>query len=124
MEAMRALFLGFPRRYGNRNRQIWPHRASPGRLVAMQNRCEVCENFRPGAEFGDRYRVVAVKFDVRHVHLCVGHKKIAENSGVKSFEELRSLYGSGQRSFVPRRGSSSAIASEHRKGRGRRATDR
>lgn len=89
----------------------------------MENRCEVCEGFRPGAEFGDRYRVVEVQFDVRRVHLCVGHKKIAENSGVTSFEELRALYGTGRRSFVPRRGVGPVVAGDARQGRGRRATD-
>ena len=53
----------------------------------MQNRCEVCENFRPRAEFGGSYKVVEVLFDARPVHLCVGHAKIAQNSGVTSFTE-------------------------------------
>lgn len=72
----------------------------------MKHGCEVCDGFRPGAEFGESYRVVEVRFDVRSVHLCVAHARIAENSGVKSFEELREIYGEGRRSFIPRRGAS------------------
>ncbi len=124
IEATRRFLTGFPRRYGKKHRQSCPTRLRPGTLAAMENRCEVCENFHPGAEFGGRYRVVEVEFDMRRVHLCVGHKKIAENSGVTSFEELRALYGTGRRSFVPRRGNSSAIAGDKRQGRGRRVSDR
>jgi len=89
----------------------------------MKSRCEVCENFRPGAEFGDRYRVVEVPFDARPVQLCVGHQKIAENSGVTSFEELRELFGTGRRSYVPRRGKCSESIKDQRRGPGRRAND-
>jgi len=84
----------------------------------MQPRCEVCENFRPDAEFGDAYRVVEVQFDVRPVHLCGAHAKIAQSSGVTSFEGLRELYGEARRSFVPRRGRNATHASA-----GRRAGD-
>lgn len=89
----------------------------------MEDRCEVCENFHPGAEFGGHYRVVEVMFDARPVHLCVGHHKIAQNSGVKSFEELRELFGTGRRSFVPRRGRRLQVFDDQRWGVGRRATD-
>ncbi len=89
----------------------------------MRNCCEVCENFRPGAEFGDGYRVVEVPFDVRWVHLCIGHARIAENSGVTSFEQLRELYGSGRRSFIPRRGRGTSSVNEKRRSPGRRASD-
>lgn len=89
----------------------------------MQPRCEVCENFRPGAEFGDAYRVVEVQFDVRPVHLCVGHAKIAQNSDVTSFEGLRELFGKGRRSFVPRRGLRATKTNEKRSSAGRRASD-
>jgi hypothetical protein len=85
----------------------------------MNHVCEVCASFRPGAEFGPSYRVVMVQFDVRPVHLCVAHARIAESSGVKSFEALRELYGEdgeGRRSFVPRRAEP--------RGTGRRASDR
>jgi hypothetical protein len=81
----------------------------------MKHVCEVCQGFRPGAEYGETYQVTLVQFDVRAVHLCVAHARIAKNSDVKSFEELRDLYGDGRRSFVPRR---FAL----RRG-GRRATD-
>ena len=86
------------------------------RLERAEPRCEVCEGLRPGAEYGERYRVVEVAFDARTVRLCVAHARIAEGSGVKSFEDLRELYGEGRRSFVPRRGI-------ERPGSGRRATD-
>lgn len=33
-----------------------------------------------------------------------GHARIAQNSNVTSFEQLRALYGAGRRSHVPRRG--------------------
>ena len=90
----------------------------------MQHRCEVCESFRPGATFGDRYRVVKVQLDVRAVHLCTAHARIAESSGVKSFEELREIYGEeGRRSYVPRRGPSTSPAHGKRTSAGRRASD-
>ena len=89
----------------------------------MQNRCEVCENFRPEAEFGGRYKVVKVLFDVRPVQLCVGHAKIALNSGATSFEALRELYGTGRRSYVPRRGRNVATTDNQRRSPGRRASD-
>ncbi len=90
----------------------------------MRQRCEVCENFRPDVEYeGDR-RTVTVPLDVRAVRLCIGHARIAQNSGVTSFEALRELYGEGRRSFVPRR-SPSAIpaADDRRQSIGRRARD-
>jgi len=90
----------------------------------MRERCEVCENFRPDVEFeGDRNTVV-VTLDTRSVRLCVGHARIAQRSGVTSFEALRELYGSGRRSFVPRRGRDGAAAGdEKRRSPGRRASD-
>jgi hypothetical protein len=69
----------------------------------MKEECEVCASFRPGAEFGEGYRVVKVQFDVRAVHLCVAHARIAESSGATTFDALRDLFGEGRRSFVPRR---------------------
>jgi len=89
----------------------------------MEHSCEVCDNFRPRAEFGSQYRVVEVSFDVRPVHLCVGHARIAENSEVTSFAELRQLYGSGRRSFVPRRQPGSLVGNGKTRSQGRRATD-
>ena len=81
----------------------------------MKHRCEVCASFRPDADFGATYRVIEVSFAERAVHLCVAHARIAENTGVTSFEGLREIYGEGRRSFVPRRGPSRTS--------GRRATD-
>jgi hypothetical protein len=69
-------------------------------------------------------KLVDMKLGVRTVTLCRGHALIAENSGVRTFEGLRELYGSGRRSYVPRRRSLEGLAeSEHRLGRGRRASD-
>ena len=90
----------------------------------MHQRCEVCEGFRPEASLRPR-KLVEVPFDVRNVVLCAGHARIAENSGVTSFEALRELYGSGRRSYVPRRApSSEAPANDQRRSVGRRASDR
>lgn len=91
----------------------------------MRERCEVCESFRPDVEFpGDR-NTTLVPFDVRPVRLCVGHARIAENSGVRTFEGLRELYGSGRRSFVPRRSTNTPTSfGAKRENPGRRATDR
>ena len=89
----------------------------------MEHSCEVCDNFRPRAEFGSQYRVVEVSFDVRPVHLCVGHARIAENSDVSSFEGLRELYGSGRRSFVPRRTPGALVGNGKMRSPGRRVTD-
>lgn len=69
-------------------------------------------------------KLVELKLDTRSVTLCRGHALIAENSGVKTFEALRELYGSGRRSYVPRRRSTEpSPGSEQRLGRGRRAAD-
>jgi len=82
----------------------------------MLPRCEVCENFRPGVELeGDR-RTLTVRFEERPVTICVGHARIAERSGVQTFDGLREYYGRGRRSFVPRRG-------PERRGTGRRVSD-
>jgi hypothetical protein len=90
----------------------------------MRQRCEVCENFRPDVEFAGDRKTVMVPFDVRPVRLCAGHARIAQNSGVTSFEGLRELYGAGRRSFVPRRSESTPTAfGEKRDSPGRRASD-
>ena len=89
----------------------------------MSHICEVCETFRPEAVQSDE-KLVYVEFPTRTVRLCVGHALIAENHGVSSFEELRDLYGSGRRSFVPRRGIEHFESSdEKRRSTGRRAND-
>lgn len=89
----------------------------------MQHCCEVCESFRPGAHFGSNYRVVEVQLDVRTVHLCIGHARIAENSGVSTFDDLRELYGEGRRSFVPRRDPFVLSDGAASRSSGRRKTD-
>lgn len=69
-------------------------------------------------------KLVEVTLDGRSVTLCRGHALIAENSGVRTFVGLRELYGSGRRSFVPRRSAAEGTPrSEQRLGRGRRAAD-
>ena len=89
----------------------------------MRRCCEVCEAFRPSAELETGQRLVEVSFAQRSVWLCVGHARIAENSGVKSFSALRALYGRGRRSFVPRRGPDTVFQYEQRENPGRRAGD-
>jgi hypothetical protein len=71
----------------------------------MQQRCEVCENFRPEGDLKAGRTLEAVKYGARLVLLCRAHAGIARNSGVSSFEELRELYteSNGLRSYVPRR---------------------
>jgi hypothetical protein len=68
----------------------------------MQRTCEVCENFRNRDDLSG-LTIVEVQYDARSVLLCTGHAKIAQNSGVDTFEQLRELFGSGRRSYVPRR---------------------
>jgi hypothetical protein len=90
----------------------------------MQQRCEVCQNFRPEAPVDPKVKVDQVVFDTRCVLLCRAHARIAERSGVRSFEALRELYGKGRRSYVPRRAPESlAQLGERRRSAGRRATD-
>lgn len=88
----------------------------------MSNTCEVCENFRNRSELSG-LKIVEVAFDQRPVLLCTGHAKIAENSGVTSFEGLRELYGSGRRSYVPRRRPASMQPNGEGRKSGRRASD-
>jgi len=91
----------------------------------MARCCEVCENFRPDAPANPNRVLVPVVFDVRTVVLCRAHARIAERSGVQSFEQLREFYGSGRRSYVPRRNPSLAEPNpERRRSLGRRASDR
>ncbi|HVU00777.1 MAG TPA: hypothetical protein VHE30_03465 [Polyangiaceae bacterium] len=88
-------------------------------------RCEVCDNFRPGAEVDTSRGFIEMVFGSRAVLLCRGHARIAANAGVTTFEELREYYGSGRRSHVPRRArtGSAGVAGAPRSP-GRRATDR
>jgi hypothetical protein len=71
----------------------------------MQQRCEVCENFRPEGDLKPGRKLEEVTFGARRVLLCRAHAGIAHNSGVTTFEELRELYTEqhGGRSYVPRR---------------------
>jgi hypothetical protein len=92
-------------------------------IPVMQPICEVCENFHKQARRDD-LKIVEVKFPERPVLLCSGHAKIADNSGVESFEQLRDLYGSGRRSYVPRRRPAQLQPSGIGRDPGRRATDR
>jgi hypothetical protein len=95
-----------------------------GTLLAMQQQCEVCQNLRPESEFDSSRKLVAVMFDSRSVVLCRAHVLIAERSGVTSLDQLREFYGTGRRSFVPRRGRGSTPSpSERRESAGRRASD-
>jgi hypothetical protein len=88
----------------------------------MRQCCEVCENFMPEVARTSQ-TLVEVPLDTRTVTLCRGHALIAQNSGVKSFEGLRELYGAGRRSYVPRRSAMAERSGEQRLGRGRRAAD-
>jgi hypothetical protein len=76
----------------------------------MQQRCEVCENFRPEGDLVPGRKLEQVTFGSRKVWLCRAHAGIAANSDVSTFEELRELYTEqhGSRSYVPRRGHSLA----------------
>jgi hypothetical protein len=92
----------------------------------MQQRCEVCENFRPEGDLKPGRVLEAVKFGSRIVLLCRAHAGIAQSSGVSSFEELRELYTEqhGARSFVPRRARiASASANVTPRSAGRRFGD-
>jgi hypothetical protein len=90
----------------------------------MRQHCEVCEATRPDAAAVPEEKLVYLEFATRTVRLCMGHARIAQNSGVRSFEELRELYGSGRRSHVPRRGHETFESSDEKRRRaGRRATD-
>lgn len=85
--------------------KIWPAPRIERTLSAMQQRCEVCENFRPEGDLKPGRVLEAVTFGDRTVLLCRAHSGIAQSSGVTSLEELRELYTEhhGSRSYVPRR---------------------
>jgi hypothetical protein len=76
----------------------------------MQQRCEVCENFRPEGDLVPGRKLEEVTFGSRKVLMCRAHAGIAENSEVTTFEQLRELYTEqhGARSYVPRRARSLA----------------
>jgi hypothetical protein len=91
----------------------------------MEQRCEVCENFRPSGDLAPLRTLVEVTFGARRVLLCVGHAQIARNSGVSSIQELCALYreSSGERSYVQRRSRSTVQLGGERQSPGRRASD-
>ena len=93
-------------------------------LGGMEQRCEVCENFRPEGDLKPGRKLEEVTFGTRRVLLCRAHAGIAENSGVTSLEELRELYTEqhGNRSYVPRRGRSVMVSKLRNPGRRLRDT--
>ena len=95
----------------------------------MQQRCEVCENFRPEGDLKPGRTLELVTFGKRNVLLCRAHAGIAQNSGVTSFTELRELYTEqhGNRSYVPRRARITATVTKQKtkpRSIGRRIGDR
>ena len=90
----------------------------------MEQRCEVCESFRPRGELGSARALLEVRFGERSVLLCRGHAGIARNSEISTFEELRALYAEseGQRSYVSRRASATESGGKPRSP-GRRSSD-
>jgi hypothetical protein len=95
----------------------------------MQQRCEVCENFRPAGDLKPNRVLEEVTYGRRRVLLCRAHAGIAHNSGVTTFQELRELYTEhgGNRSYVPRRTRTAATKTATKKlsprSPGRRASD-
>lgn len=94
----------------------------------MQQRCEVCENFRPEGDLKPGRVLEAARFGARTVLLCRAHAGIAHSSGVTSFDELRELFSesTGRRSYVPRRARlapAKAKSKSKTRGVGRRSTD-
>lgn len=88
----------------------------------MEDDCEVCLNLP--REISQMRTMVELQLDKRAVVLCRGHARIAANSGVTDFEGLRTLYGSGRRSHVPRRDPRAVTkVCESRQSHGRRAQD-
>lgn len=97
-----------------------------GSLASMQQRCEVCENFRPEGDLKPGRALEEVTFGSRRVLLCRAHAGIAQNSGVSTLQELRELYTEhkGTRSFVARRASHAQVTTQAATRRnGRRASD-
>ena len=91
----------------------------------MEQRCEVCESFRPQGDLNAARELLEVSFGERRVRLCRGHAGIARNSGVSSFEELRALYAEseGQRSYIERRARVAKLRASEPRSAGRRASD-
>jgi len=76
----------------------------------MQQRCEVCKNFRPSGDLIAGRKLEEVTYGSRRVLLCRAHAGIAMSSGVGTLEQLRELFreSEGRRSYVPRRARSAA----------------
>jgi hypothetical protein len=93
----------------------------------MQQRCEVCENFRPEGDLKPGRTLEEVTYGKRRVLLCRAHAGIARNSGVTTFDGLRELYTEqhGARSYVPRRARTVSSSAARKKSRspGRRIGD-
>lgn len=91
----------------------------------MEKRCEVCERFRPHGDLKPGRELMEVPFGDRVVSLCRAHAKIAKNSAVTSFDELRELYSEsqGQRSYLARRAQTERSAEGAPRAIGRRASD-
>jgi hypothetical protein len=85
----------------------------------MEQRCEVCENFRPQGDLVPGRKLEEVTYGSRKVLLCRAHAGIARNSGVTTLEELRELYTEqhGSRSYGPRRARSVMISKLRNPGR-------
>jgi hypothetical protein len=91
----------------------------------MDQRCEVCESFRPRGDLDRVREPLEVSFGERRVLLCRGHAGIARNSEVSSFGELRALYAEsqGQRSYISRRAPGTETSGGRPRHPGRRAAD-
>jgi hypothetical protein len=92
----------------------------------MEQRCEVCEAFRPEGDLKAARELLEVSFGERRVLLCRGHAGIAHNSEVSSLDDLRQLYAEseGKRSYVSRRAHTTALNEREPRSAGRRANDR
>ena len=99
--------------------------ARVGNARRMNQRCEVCESFRPQGDLDAARELLEVPFGERHVLLCRGHAGIAKNSGVSSLDQLRELYAEsgGQRSYVARRARMALANGSGPRSPGRRASD-
>lgn len=113
-------------RCSNQSSKLGPPGAGWRTLPTMQQRCEVCENFRPEGDLKPGRKLEEVTFGTRRVLLCRAHAGIAQNSGVTTFEELRELYTEqhGGRSYVPRRARTVKLStSQSPRSPGRRIAD-
>ena len=90
----------------------------------MDQRCEVCESFRP-RDLNAAQELLEVPFGERAVTLCRGHAGIAQNSQIESLAGLRELYAEseGQRSYIARRARTLRALADGTRNVGRRVTD-